>query len=147
MQKLPLIVVGRGDGSLHRQEKILAYFCGDWLKSYRSLSQVETIREIVAAGIRISQRRQIVNFLNKFQDAAEIVGHVRDVSLFRVRGYDNEGNAKTIFVGIVDGRSDMIVPTAPVVPSNDDGGIRPIGAGANGVDDRCYPRRAGALVA
>jgi hypothetical protein len=35
----------------------------------------------------------------------------------------------------------VVVPAAPVVPSNNDGGVRPIGTLTNGVDDRSDPRR------
>src|SRR5580704_19036975 len=41
----------------------------------------------------------------------------------------------------------MIVPTAPIVPRDNNGGVRPILARADGVDDGCHPRRASAAVA
>src|SRR5271157_169718 len=42
---------------------------------------------------------------------------------------------------------DVIIPASPIVPSDDDGGVRPILAIANGIDNRGYPGGSAAVVA
>ena len=54
----------------------------DWLKNQRDLVVVETIRQVVGHRVRISRgdRRQIENRFNVLQDAAKVMGRLRNVS-------------------------------------------------------------------
>ncbi len=106
------------------------------------LVEVETVREVVGGGIRISERRQTVNLFNELQDAAKIMRDVRDVTRLCERRHHDQWHAKTVLIRVNDRRRDVVVPPSPVVPRNKDDGIGPIGAVANGIDNRRHPGRS-----
>lgn len=56
----------------------------DGLEGDRSLVEVETIGKVVGGSVGIAQRRQGESLFDEFEDAAEIVGNVRDVASFGV---------------------------------------------------------------
>src|SRR3954447_22760733 len=74
--------------------------------------------------------------------------HMGDVLPPGIRGDDDERYAETIHISrspasaIIDDlwRWYMIVPSTPIIPGHDNGGIRPEWTVANGIDDRSYPR-------
>src|SRR6202042_358286 len=79
---------------------------------------------------------------------------VGDISRLGIGRDHNHGHAKPVYVAgspttaiVDDGRSNVIVPPSPVIPGEQDRGVRPILAAADGVDDRGYPGWPTAVVA
>lgn len=50
----------------------------------RRLREVETIRQIIGRSVRVAERWEVERRLDEFQDAAEVMGDVRDVRGLRV---------------------------------------------------------------
>src|ERR1019366_1695472 len=96
----------------------------------------------------------------KAQHAAEVVGGIVNVACRSVGRDYEQGNAKSIHIGLAPAgcrnrrRRNMVVPAAPIVPRNKDRSVLPvhfaIGAGSicsNRVDDRRNPRGTCAVAA
>ena len=64
--------------------------------------EVEAIRQIVGARIPTSQRRQSVELFDEFQNAAEVMVNLRNITAFCILTDDDQGNTKTIRIRIVD---------------------------------------------
>ena len=92
------------------------------LEGKRCLIEIEAIRQVVGARIRISERAEVKVGFDESQDAAEIVGDVRDVARLRIRRYHDQGHTKAELIGVVDGWSKVVVPAAPVVPGDENSG-------------------------
>src|SRR5579863_469384 len=92
--RLALIVVWVGRRSLVVDE-ILAFVWRGNLPEPIVPVKVEAIREIVSPGICISQRGQMVDLLDELQDATEVMGHVRDITLLCERSDHNQWNTET----------------------------------------------------
>jgi len=134
--------------------------CLDCLERARSLREVEEFRQVRAgARVREIQRSLLdsVVLFNKAQDTAEIKMVVVDVARFCVGGNDDERNAEAILIIAEWLRQNrwrlMVVPAAPIVPSNQDRSVVPIFLSvracrviANRVDYRCDPVRSSAGV-
>ena len=110
--------------------------------------KIEAVENIVGRiRIGLADRRETKVLLQKPQNAAEIVVNVRDVAWFRIGRDHNQRHSETIDIAgspagaIIDHLRwrHMVIPSTPVVPSHDDGGIRPIGTVADGIHDVGYP--------
>ena len=91
------------------------------------------------------------------QNAAEVMPEIVDIVCWRVGGDDNQRNAESILIVALGQRQNgwrlVIVPAAPIIPSNKDHSILPInftvGTGwvvANGIDNGCHPGRSTGIV-
>src|SRR5947209_18356796 len=84
------IVVGVCRWSLVVQEEIRVERGLNRLKRQWVLREIEAMEHVVGADIGVSQGRQLVVLLDKFQNASEIVGLMRNVmSLCLRRHYDH----------------------------------------------------------
>ena len=92
-------------------------------------------------------RPRLELILGELQDAAELVVHVRDVVLFRVRGDDQQRDAKPEPVVVEILRSHGVKPAARIVPEDEDRGRVPELRFADRVDQRRNPRWSGVRVA
>src|ERR1700737_5262413 len=88
----------------------------DGLERDRNLAEVEAVEKIVSGSVGITQRRQAVGFLDEFEDAAKIMGDMRDVAGFGVGRDDDQRNTKSVLVGVEELRWNMVVPATPIVP-------------------------------
>ena len=95
--------------------------------------------------------------LDETQNAAEVMPEIADISCRRVGGDNNQRNAESILVVALGQRQNgwwlVIVPAAPIIPSDKDRSIAPInftvGTGwvvANGIDNGCHPSRSTGIV-
>src|ERR1700730_4636987 len=95
--------------------------------------------------------------LDETQNAAEVMPEIVDITCWRVGGDDNQWNAESILVVAFLQRQNgwwlVIVPAAPIIPSDNDRSIVPIyftvGAGwvvANRIDNGCHPGRSTGIV-
>src|SRR5271154_3180926 len=75
-----LIVVRRERWMRVVEEVVRAERRIDGLELEGSLAEVEAVREIVGERVRISQRWQVEGLLDKFQETAEIIIDMRNVS-------------------------------------------------------------------
>src|SRR5580658_9093081 len=93
------------------------------------------------------KRAQTKVLLDELQNASELVLRVHDRARASPRGDYDGSNAKaqTGVVGLR--RRDGIVPAAPVIPEQDDGGRVPVLALAHRVEDRTDPARSAAAAA
>src|SRR3981081_798024 len=55
----------------------------------RVLTEVETVREIISQSVRVSQRRHAVGPFDEVEDAAKIVGYMRNIAGFGI-GRDDD---------------------------------------------------------
>ena len=69
---------------------------GDFLEGDGRLGEVKTIGEVVGTSVGVSERGQIEVGLDEFEDAAEVVGDVRNVRGLGVGRDDDEGNAEPV---------------------------------------------------
>src|SRR5579859_5742431 len=144
-----LVVVGAGGRPLVVNKVVCLERCSDcgWRIEY--LAEVETVGEIVERiGVGKSQSRYIKVFLDELQDAAKIVRNLRNMFRFGQRRHHDERHAESVDVArsptaaIVDdlGRCHVVVPASPIVPDDDDRGVRPVSTTCNGIDDGSDPR-------
>src|SRR5262245_31074180 len=91
--------------------------------------------------------------LDETQNAAEVMPEIADITYWRVGGDHNQRNTESILVVALEQRSNrwrlVIVPAAPVIPSDNDSGVVPINfpvrtrwVVANGIDNGCHPIRS-----
>src|SRR5579863_8668535 len=90
------------------------------------LVEVKTIRKVVGWRVGITQRSQCKSLLDKFQDASEIMPHVRNVASLGIGRDHDQRYAKPINISATPlyaickhlrGRN-VIIQTAPVIPCN-----------------------------
>src|SRR5579872_436313 len=141
-----LIIIGIQWLTLIVDEVLRTDRCVDLFEGYRGLVEVEAIRKIVRERIGISQRRQTECLFDHLENTSEIVHHMRNVGWLGVRRDDNQGYTEAVFIGVQDRRGNVIVPTSPVIPGDEDGGILPIRTTADSIYDGRYPRRTRAVV-
>src|ERR1700674_5489735 len=143
---LPSIVVWVFGWRLVVQEVLCVVRCWNFSKTI-VLMKVETIREVVGHSIRISERRQMVNPFDELQNTAEIMGNVGDIALLRERRHDDQRHAKPVFIRVDDCRGNVVIPSSPIVPRDEDGSVVPILTAADGIDNRRNPGRSQTLAA
>src|SRR5450755_1400076 len=107
------------------------------------LRVIERIRHVVGCRIAYAERCKPESLLGIAQDAAELVLVVRNVPMFGVRRDHDQRHTKTETVGIDLRRSHVIVPTAPIIPRDEDRGAVPTRALSDGIDHRADPRWPG----
>src|SRR5271156_1004312 len=80
--------------------------------------------------------------------------YVRNVLRLGVRRPPKEGHAKAVDISrspahtVVNNRGcDVVVPSSPIVPRDENRGVGPILTVADGIDNRCYPGGSRAVVA
>src|SRR5260370_24329553 len=115
-KKPPSVVVGIGTRSPVIEEVGGIKRRIDGSEGDRSLVEVETIGKVVSRGVGIAQRRQGESLFDEFEDAAEIVGNVGDVSSFVVGRDDAQGHAEAVFEAVVVLSSNVTSPAAPILP-------------------------------
>ena len=100
----------------------------------------DVVHKIRRANVGRSQARQRPIILDESYDAAELVLRVGDVAAFRIRRDDDEGNAKTEPAETArSGRRDVIVPSAPVIPNDQDCRAVPGGTLPDGIYELRHP--------
>src|SRR6266478_2024542 len=113
------VVVGvDGRASVGQEMRGFQWRC-DELEGLPRLREIKTIGEVVCGSVREAERGQLEIGLDELEQAAEIVGDVRNVGALGERGDDNQRDSKTVFVGVLDLGRNVIVPAAPVVPGED----------------------------
>ena len=138
-----LVVVRVGRRPVIVQKVCCSYRRSDRLKLQRRLGEVKAIGEIVCRCIAITQRRQPIGLFNKFENATEIMVCVRDISRSRVGRDDDQRHAEAVYVTATPlcavrenlGGRNVIIPAAPIIPRDENRGVRPILAVADGVYD------------
>src|SRR5580700_1530071 len=138
--------------------------CLQWSRNRRvhrrRLAEIKKVVEVVrCSGIRKAETTEMKNTLDPLQDAAKIVLQVADVPhLGRVGRNNNQRHAKPKLIVVLvrprlKHRRNVVVPTSPIVPSNEYGGILPVarrvvasGVISDGIDNGCDPRRSLAAV-
>src|SRR5580704_3567863 len=100
--------------------------------------------------------------LNEAQNRTKIMPVIVHVACIRIGGDDNQWNTESVLIvalhTVQDRRLLVIVPASPVIPSDDDRGVLPIGerlslhgvgagAVADGVDNGSHPGGSAAIVA
>jgi hypothetical protein len=136
IQWLPLVI----------QEKRRVLLSTDGLKRTRCLGQVIKLSE-VSLRSQVGEHEPLVGkvevVLEESQNGAKIVAIVVDISLRSVGRDKDKRNAETILVlvqpRLQNSRRFVVVPAAPIVPRDDNGGVVPVtGAGitANRIPDR-----------
>lgn len=115
----------------------------------------ELVKVVLRPGISKTEIPEAEDSLNRLQDAAKIAVLVADVTRLRriSRNHEQRHPEASLIVLLApaffkDGWN-MVVPAAPIVPRNEDGGVFPIagavvavGIVADGIHDRRYPRGA-----
>jgi len=76
--------------------------------------------------IGLAQVAQVESCLDKPKNAAEVHAFMGHVVLFCIGRHHNQRHPKTVFVGVVDGRGDVVMKPSSIIPSNKDSGIRPV---------------------
>src|SRR5208337_2052869 len=116
--------------------------------------EVEAVGKIIGVSVGIAQRRQLVILFDEPQDAAKVMGHVRDIALVHPRRDDDERYPKTVHIAgaptaavVHHPGGDVVIPASPIIPGDEDDSIVPVITTPNGVHDGGYKRRALALVA
>src|SRR5262245_52400401 len=95
--------------------------------------------------------------LDETQNAAEVMPEIADKTWWRVGGDHNQRNTESILVVALEQRPNswrlMIVPAAPVIPSDNESGVVPINFTvrtgwlvANGINNGCHPIRSTGVV-
>ena len=106
----------------------------DFEEGLRGLVVVEAVGEVVGEDVSGAEGWEVEVFFDVGEEAAGLVGDVGDVAGFGVGGDDEEWDAEAEAHVVDLGGRDVIVPAAPVVPGDEDGGGVPEGAVADGVD-------------
>ncbi len=79
-----LVIVGVGGRTLVVDEVGGIERCGNFLEGDGRLGEVETIGKVVRRSVGVAERRQVERGLDEFEDAAEVVRGMRNVSGFGV---------------------------------------------------------------
>src|SRR5580704_5795196 len=125
---------------------ICVVWCRNLLKNIVPV-KVETIRKIIGQSVGISERRQVINLFNELQNAAEVVSDVRYISLPGKGRHHDQRHPKTVLVRVDNIRGDVVIPASPIVPSDDDNGVVPVLALADGINNRRNPGRSQTCIA
>lgn len=114
------------------QEESRILRCLDAVERAGPLGKVEEVAKIrTCACIREIQsaKRQAVVVFDKPEDAPEVRADIADVSRRSVGGDHQQRNAKAVLVVPLrlgqDGWGLMVVPTSPIIPCDQDGGVLP----------------------
>src|SRR6516164_6200991 len=105
----------------------------------RRLREVKTIEKIVGANVGRVERPQGEDFFGEFEDTAEFMLRVRYVVALGVRRDDDQRNAEAELVRVILLGNDVVEPSAPIVPGNEDRRVFPIRALADRIDHRSDP--------
>lgn len=79
-----LIIIGVGGRTLVVDEVGSIEDCGNFLEGDGRLGKVETIGKVVGRSVGVAEGGQVESGLDEFEDAAEVVRGVRNVSGFGV---------------------------------------------------------------
>src|ERR1700674_1386274 len=129
---------------------------GRWI-----LREIKTVQHAVRFRIAVIQRRQAEERLAELEQAHVRVKHLRDVSALGVRAEHQTADARPVTeLSAVEGRMragvlpkldvwriNMVKPAAPVIPSNEDGALRPQPTLNDGIHLVHRPLHAGCHVA
>ena len=129
------IVVNRQAGGFPRQEVFRRQRSVDRLERARRIAQGEELREVARAA-RIGEGQRALHNpevpLDEPDHAAEVLRRIADKPGGRVGGHHDQRHTESHLVAALWVRFDpwgfMIVPAAPIVPSDDDGRAVPIRA-------------------
>jgi len=137
-----LVIIGIEGGAFFLEESGCANVRGNGLERNGRLRHVEAVGKIVGVGVGVAEGVEAVGGFDVVEDAAEVVPGVGDLLGLGVGRDHDQGHAEAVDIAGVpadavvdDFRSDVIIPAAPIVPSNDDGSVGPIRTVADRIDD------------
>src|SRR5215469_17976721 len=108
-----------------RQEILRVERCTDADERLWRLREIEAIAQVVGSAVGIVETRHAEVLFGEMKNAAELVLDVRHVAVPRIGRDDEQRHAEAQTHLVELWRGNVIVPTAPIIPGDEDGRAAP----------------------
>ena len=117
------LIIIRGDSrGLCIQKVFCPYRCGYRGEGRRILIEIQAVGKVVGDGVAGAQARKRKDLFRQLQETSELMLVMRNVAMLRPRRDNDQGHPETQPHVIHLRRDDMIVPSTPIVPTNQNEG-------------------------